>query len=45
MLQSDPVALPLTAPTTLEQFRENIAALGLRLTADQVKRLNEAGYP
>jgi aryl-alcohol dehydrogenase-like predicted oxidoreductase len=43
--QGDPPVLPIIAGSRTEQLTENIAALRLSLTADQVKRLNTAGDP
>jgi aryl-alcohol dehydrogenase-like predicted oxidoreductase len=45
MLQGDPPVLPIVAGTRVEQLAENIAALDVRLSADQVKRLDTAGNP
>jgi aryl-alcohol dehydrogenase-like predicted oxidoreductase len=42
MLHSDPVVLPLIAASTHEQLQENLDALGVKLTQDQMQRLNEA---
>jgi len=41
--QSDPPVLPLIAASTSEQMAENIAALDVTLSADQVQRLTQAG--
>lgn len=35
--------IPIVAGSTLEQIRENVAAANLRLTSDQVNRLDSAG--
>jgi aryl-alcohol dehydrogenase-like predicted oxidoreductase len=43
--QSDPPVLPIIAGSRLEQLRQNVAALDLRLTDDQMRRLNTAGNP
>lgn len=43
MLHGDPVVLPVMAASTLEQMRENLAALDLALTADDLARLEGAG--
>jgi len=43
MLQGDPAVLPLIAASTKEQMDQNIAALELTLTAEQMDRLNAAG--
>ncbi len=45
MLQSDPPVLPIIAGSRPEQVRENLSAVALELTADQVQRLNTAGNP
>ncbi len=43
MLQGDPAIIPLIAASTEEQMRDNLGALKVRLTADQLQRLNAAG--
>ncbi len=43
MLGSDPAVLPLIAASTKGQMEENIEALTIELTNEQVIRLNEAG--
>jgi len=43
MLQSTPPVLPLIAASTKEQLQDNLAALNLRLSAEQMERLNTAG--
>jgi aryl-alcohol dehydrogenase-like predicted oxidoreductase len=45
MLQSDPPVLPIIAGSRPEQLIENIAALGISLTGDQIRRLDTAGDP
>lgn len=45
MRQSDPPVLPIIAGSQPEQLTENIAALGITLTKDQVDRLDTAGNP
>ena len=45
MRQSDPPVLPISAGSKTEQLAENIAALDLRLTDEQMKKLNTAGDP
>jgi aryl-alcohol dehydrogenase-like predicted oxidoreductase len=45
MLRSDPVVLPIIAGSTQEQVRENLAALDVSLTDEQVIRLTTAGDP
>ncbi len=42
MLHSDPVVLPVMAASTREQLSENLAALDLELTGDEMARLNDA---
>jgi aryl-alcohol dehydrogenase-like predicted oxidoreductase len=43
MLHSDPFVLPLIAASTEEQLRENIRALELALSPEEMKLLTEAG--
>ena len=43
MLQGDPPVLPLIAASTSEQLQENIGALEINLTDEQMDRLNSAG--
>ncbi len=45
MLQSDPPVLPIIAGSKPEQLNENIEALNIALTEDQIKRLDTAGNP
>jgi aryl-alcohol dehydrogenase-like predicted oxidoreductase len=45
MRQSDPAILPIIAGSKIEQLRENIAALDLTLSSDQMRRLDAAGNP
>ena len=45
MLHSDPPVLPIVAGSKLEQLAENLAALRIDLSADQMSRLNAAGNP
>ena len=45
MRQSDPPVLPIIAGSQPEQLAENIAALDVTLTDDQVRRLDTAGNP
>jgi len=45
MRQSDPPILPIIAGSKVEQIRENIAALDVALTADQMNRLSTVGNP
>ena len=42
MLQSDPLVIPLVAASTVEQMHENLGALEIELSADQMTRLNDA---
>jgi aryl-alcohol dehydrogenase-like predicted oxidoreductase len=42
MLQSDPPVIPLVAASTVEQMRENLGALEIELSPDQMARLNDA---
>ncbi len=42
MLQSDPPVVPLIAASTPEQLAENIGALDVRLSDQQMQRLNDA---
>lgn len=45
MRQSDPPVLPIIAGSRPEQLTENIAALDITLTEDQMARLDTAGDP
>ena len=45
MRQSTPPVLPIIAGSKTEQIDENIAALNVTLTPDQMQRLNTAGNP
>lgn len=45
MRQSDPAILPIIAGSRIEQLRENIAALAITLSGDQMRRLHAAGNP
>jgi len=42
MVQSDPPVIPLVAASTVEQMRENLGALKIKLSAEQMIRLNNA---
>lgn len=42
MLHSDPVVIPLIAASKPEQLQENLEALNITLSADQMKRLDNA---
>ncbi|MBZ0301068.1 MAG: aldo/keto reductase [Anaerolineae bacterium] len=43
MLHSDPPVLPLISASSPEVMRDNLGALDVRLSADQMERLNRAG--
>lgn len=43
MLQSQPPVLPLVSASTPQHLRENLGALDIRLTAEQMARLDQAG--
>ncbi len=45
MLQSDPAVLPIIAGSQPAQVSENLAALNIRLSGEQVRRLDTAGNP
>ena len=45
LLQSYPPVLPIIAGSRPEQVRENLAALDIRLSSEQVQRLDTAGNP
>ena len=45
MRQSDPAVLPIIAGSRTEQLQENIDALRLTLSSEQMKKLNAAGNP
>jgi aryl-alcohol dehydrogenase-like predicted oxidoreductase len=45
MRQSTPAILPIIAGSRIEQLAENIAALNMKLSDDQMQRLNTAGDP
>ncbi|MFB0545336.1 MAG: aldo/keto reductase, partial [Anaerolineae bacterium] len=42
MVQSEPPVIPLIAASTINQMRENLGALEIELSADQMARLNNA---
>lgn len=42
MMQSDPCVIPLTGTSTTGQMAENLEALNIRLSPDQMDRLNKA---
>jgi aryl-alcohol dehydrogenase-like predicted oxidoreductase len=42
MLHSDPPVIPLVAASTSEQMAENLGALAITLTPDQMRRLDSA---
>jgi aryl-alcohol dehydrogenase-like predicted oxidoreductase len=43
MLHSDPPVLPLIAASSTEVMQDNLGALNVKLSANQMRRLNEAG--
>jgi aryl-alcohol dehydrogenase-like predicted oxidoreductase len=43
MLHNSPLNIPLVAASTTERIQENLGALNLKLSADQMERLNTAG--
>ena len=43
--QTDPAVLPIIAASQVDQLAENIAALNITLSSDQLQRLNTAGDP
>jgi len=43
MAQTSPTVVPLIGPRTLEQYEENVAALDVKLTTEQLARLDAAG--
>ncbi len=43
MLHSDPPVIPLIAASTSQQMQENLDALGVTLSTEQMERLNTAG--
>jgi aryl-alcohol dehydrogenase-like predicted oxidoreductase len=43
--QNDPSILPIVLGSKIEQLAENIAALGVTLTSEQLHRLDTAGNP
>ncbi len=45
MLHSSPMVLPLVSAGTLEQIDENLGALNVALSQEQMKRLDQAGDP
>ena len=45
LLQSDPPVLPIIAGSRPEQVRENLAALDIRLSQEQIQQLDTAGNP
>ena len=45
MLHSDPFVLPIIAGSRVEQVKENLAALNISLSNEQMERLNTAGNP
>ena len=45
MRQSDPMVLPIIAGSRTEQLQENMDALNLKLSSEQMNRLSSAGNP
>lgn len=45
LMQGDPSIIPLTAPTSVEQLNENLGALKVSLSQEQLDRLSTAGDP
>ena len=45
MLHSDPPVLPIVGGSRVEQLAENMAALRIRLSEEQMARLDQAGNP
>ncbi len=45
MRQSSPFVLPIIAGSTTQQLEENISALSIKLSEEQMERLNTAGNP
>lgn len=45
MLQGDPAVVPIFGASRIEQLTENLAAAEVRLTPEQMARLNTAGNP
>jgi aryl-alcohol dehydrogenase-like predicted oxidoreductase len=43
MLQNEPAVIPLLAASTPAQMEENLGALNVQLSPDQISRLNDAG--
>ena len=43
MMHGDPAVLPVFSASTPEQMREDLGALGVQLTEDDMTKLNEAG--
>ena len=42
MAQSDPAIIPLFGASTVDQLQENLGALAIKLSAQQMARLNDA---
>jgi aryl-alcohol dehydrogenase-like predicted oxidoreductase len=42
MAQSDPAVIPLVGASTVDQLQENLGALTIELSAEQMARLNDA---
>ncbi len=45
LLGGNPVIIPLTAPTRLDQLAENLKALDIELSPEELERLDTAGNP
>jgi aryl-alcohol dehydrogenase-like predicted oxidoreductase len=43
MIQGDPAVIPLTSPSSLPQLQENLGALSVHLSLEQLRRLDTAG--
>ena len=43
MMHSDPAVIPVFGASTVDQLRENLGALEVELSADQMARMNDAG--
>jgi aryl-alcohol dehydrogenase-like predicted oxidoreductase len=45
VMQRDGITSPIVGPRTLEQFEDNLKALDVKFTADQLKRIDEISPP
>jgi aryl-alcohol dehydrogenase-like predicted oxidoreductase len=43
MMQSSPVVIPINAASTMDQLKENLGAIDVKLSSEQMDRLNQAG--